>query len=275
MRAMPSPGLLHSARNASAAAIQRMIEKNCTNSCSSRSGNGLRRTCSTRFGPYSPNRRSASCDVSPAGVLPTPDKASAIERLAIAAMLGTTHCRLGSPDTAKCRGRCHCPRRSSIWQPPLRALARSEMRRDVGDRPLKRNKLRIIDLRDIEPEPMVNSGNEGQEIHRVDIDCLTQIRSRIEARQIGFRRDVIEFFLQQFADLGQKQRAGVPIGGAMVAGERDGDHRAWPNGAIDDPWPHHRLAETDDRHLRRVDDAVQNFASAFAEARYCLLYTSD
>src|SRR5450759_4793980 len=53
----------------------------------------------------------------------------------------------------------------------------------------------------------------------------------------------------------------------MIGGQRNGDHRARPDGAVNNPWPRHGLTNADDRHLRRIDDSVQRFDSAFAEAR--------
>ena len=64
-RAMPSPGLASSATKASAAAIQRMIEKNWKNSPSSRNDQLARLSCSIRFGPNSRSLLSASSGLSP------------------------------------------------------------------------------------------------------------------------------------------------------------------------------------------------------------------
>ncbi len=47
----------------------------------------------------------------------------------------------------------------------------------------------------------------------------------------------------------------MSIADPMIARKRNGDYRARPNGAIDHPRPGHDFAETNDRYLRRIDDA--------------------
>ncbi len=79
------------------------------------------------------------------------------------------------------------------------------MRGNVGNRALERDQLRVIDLGDIDSEPMVNGGDEVEEVHRVNIDRLAQIRGRVETRQLRFRRDVVEFFLNYFPNVALSQ----------------------------------------------------------------------
>src|ERR1019366_2420365 len=86
-----------------------------------------------------------------------------------------------------------CPRPS--------VLARSEFRLDVCDRPVECDKLRIIELGYLDAEAMVDGGNEVQEVHRIDVESLAQIRGRIDARHINFRCDIVELFLHHLANV--------------------------------------------------------------------------
>src|SRR5665811_356038 len=94
------------------------------------------------------------------------------------------------------------------WRQPARRagtthlrLARSEFRRDVCDRSVERDKLRIVELGYLDAKAMVDRGDEVQEIHRIDVDGLTKIRCRIDVRQINLGGDIVEFFLDHFADV--------------------------------------------------------------------------
>ena len=76
---MPWLGSLHSAKNASPAATQRITEKNRVNSLNRRSHAGSRAILSTRLGPNSRSRRRASSDDSPSGLLRRLRSASSTE----------------------------------------------------------------------------------------------------------------------------------------------------------------------------------------------------
>src|SRR5665811_151576 len=85
------------------------------------------------------------------------------------------------------------------WRQPARRagtthlrLARSEFRRDVCDRSVERDKLRIVELGYLDAKAMVDRGDEVQEIHGVDVQGFAQVRGRIDARQIDFRSDIVE-----------------------------------------------------------------------------------
>ena len=78
--AMPCPGSRHSAKNASAAAIHKMIAKKCTNSLANVSSSASCATSSTSFAPNSASRRCASASLSPASPLFRLAKASATVR---------------------------------------------------------------------------------------------------------------------------------------------------------------------------------------------------
>src|ERR1019366_2854505 len=76
---MPWLGSLHSAKNASPAATQRITEKNRVNSLNRRSHAGSRAILSTRLGPNSRSRRRASSDDSPSVLLRRLRSASSTE----------------------------------------------------------------------------------------------------------------------------------------------------------------------------------------------------
>jgi len=67
--AIPCPGSRHSAKNASAAAIHRMIAKKCANSLARVSNSASRATSSTSFAPNSTRRLRASASLSPVSPL--------------------------------------------------------------------------------------------------------------------------------------------------------------------------------------------------------------
>ena len=57
----------------------------------------------------------------------------------------------------------------------------------------------------------------------------------------------------------------MAIAHAVVGRNGHGDHRARSNGAVNDPWAHNDLAESYDRHLRRVDDAIKRLDATLAQ----------
>src|SRR6516225_9840365 len=61
--------------------------------------------------------------------------------------------------------------------------------------------------------------------------------------------------LEQLVDCGEEQRAPVTVTCSMVCGERGLHSGDDPDSAVNDADPRGRPAETDDGHLRRVDDA--------------------
>src|SRR5512144_2525821 len=79
---------------------------------------------------------------------------------------------------------------------------RAEFSIDICDCPIERDELWIVDLGNIDAKPMVNSDNEVEEVDGVDVDGFAQVSVRVDVRQIGFRRDVIEFLLHYFANFG-------------------------------------------------------------------------
>src|SRR3974390_294692 len=60
----------------------------------------------------------------------------------------------------------------------------------------------------------------------------------------------------------------MTVADAVVGGEGDGHDRTWPDRAVDHPSSGDHLAEPDNRDLRRIDDAVERFDAAVAQARY-------
>ena len=101
---------------------------------------------------------------------------------------------------------------SGIWRereseeraqtPRSSALAYSKFALEICRRSVKRDELGIIEFRDIDAETMMDRNDEVEEIHRIDIQGLPQIRGGIEFLQIHFGRNVPEFFLQDSANVG-------------------------------------------------------------------------
>ena len=58
----------------------------------------------------------------------------------------------------------------------------------------------------------------------------------------------------------------MAVGDAVVGGERRRHHRTRRDVSIDDGRLCRHPAETDDRYLRRIDDAVKTVDAAVAEA---------
>src|SRR5208283_3006947 len=72
---------------------------------------------------------------------------------------------------------------------------------EVANGCIEGHELWIIDLRNIDPETMVDRGNKVEEVHGIDIERLTQIQRRIDRIHIDFRSNVAEFFPQHGANV--------------------------------------------------------------------------
>ena len=101
---------------------------------------------------------------------------------------------------------------SGIWRereseeraqtPRSSALAYSKFALEICHRSVKSDEVGIVEFRDVNTQAMMNRDDEVEEIHRVDIQGLAQIRGGIEFLQIHFGRNVTEFFLQNSANVG-------------------------------------------------------------------------
>lgn len=47
----------------------------------------------------------------------------------------------------------------------------------------------------------MDGGNEVEEIHRIDIECVAQVGARIDGFQVDFGRDIAKFLLHHGADI--------------------------------------------------------------------------
>jgi hypothetical protein len=83
------------------------------------------------------------------------------------------------------------------------ALVRSKVRLDVRDRPIQRDKLRVVEFGDLDAEAMVDGGDESQEIHGIDVESLAQICTRIDGCEIDLGRDIVELFQHHLANIGR------------------------------------------------------------------------
>ena len=75
------------------------------------------------------------------------------------------------------------------------------MRGEVFNRPVERDEFRIVELRDIDAEAMVDGGDKIQEVHGIDVEGFTQVGCGIDARQINFGRNIIEFLLHRLLNV--------------------------------------------------------------------------
>lgn len=66
------------------------------------------------------------------------------------------------------------------------------MGREITRHPVERDKLRIIDLWNIDAEAVVHCGDEVQKVHRIDVDRFAQISFRVDARHIDRRHDIVQ-----------------------------------------------------------------------------------
>ena len=101
--AIPSPGALHSAKNASAAATHRISAKKWVSPWRKRSSGCSRRSSSTRLGPNSRSRRRASAVDRPCGVLFRLARASASESWSIRKELEPLSSDVGASSILSCR----------------------------------------------------------------------------------------------------------------------------------------------------------------------------
>src|SRR6476659_7865750 len=68
------------------------------------------------------------------------------------------------------------------------------------------------------------------------------------------------------SNFSQEQRSGMAVTHPVVSCKRDGGDGAWPDGTVDDPWPHHDHANADNRHLRWIDHSIERLDATFAKA---------
>ena len=59
----------------------------------------------------------------------------------------------------------------------------------------------------------------------------------------------------------------MAVGDPMIRREADGNERTSLDAPIDDPWARDHTAKSEDRDLRRIDDAGHRLRAAIADAR--------
>src|SRR5512146_2801957 len=109
----------------------------------------------------------------------------------------------------------------------LRLLTWLELCIDIGEGSVERAEFRIVDFRNINAKPAVNSDDKVQEIHGINIDRLAQIRGRIDACDIGFRSDVVEFLLNHLADIDCAHSLSGSIKSLPISAKNNAP--AWPS----------------------------------------------
>src|SRR6516164_1543087 len=79
----------------------------------------------------------------------------------------------------------------------------------IVDRMAERCQLRVISFRDVDHQPLCESGDQIKKIHRVDIELVAQFGVRIESARIRLWRDPAEFV---------DQHGGYIVAGHSVSG---------------------------------------------------------
>ena len=68
---------------------------------------------------------------------------------------------------------------------------------EIGDGTVERGELRIVRLGNVDPGALVQRGDEVEEVHRIEIEFLAQLRLARQLVQIGLRRDPDEHLEDQ------------------------------------------------------------------------------
>ncbi len=71
----------------------------------------------------------------------------------------------------------------------------------VLDEGVERHELRVVGLRDLDLQLLVDADHEVQEVHRVDVELLPQVDVRADGTGVGFGRDLLKNAQHRFSDL--------------------------------------------------------------------------